>query len=147
MTVRRLKPYVDLPSRLMPCPDELSDREAGEESQVNKTFPHVHQHLENQVHLELLPDSEWEVCTSINTIRVHEVLRLLFHGGTSIVDSTRFYFARVDYINRRRSWIRLKWLPGSMDQSVVGKSQGMPVANLFKFYDVWRGVLLRPSRH
>ena len=93
--------------------------------------------------LELLPASEWEVCTCKNSLHVRDILRLLYHGGSTVSDASRFYYARIDYMNRQRSWMRMTWLPGSVDKSLVHKQMGIWILHLFAFYDVWRGIHLR----
>ena len=109
VSVRRLKLYYDLPSRLLPCPDELpSPTENSPSSQTDvDTYMHADPACVTRESLELLPASEWEVCTCKNSLHVRDILRLLYHGGSTVSDASRFYYARIDYMNRQRSWMRM----------------------------------------
>jgi len=131
VSVRRIKPFHELPSRLHPYPDEIP-------------CPSISRN-DDDTPFDQVSNSVWKPCSNFTSIRKLDVLRLLFHGGSTTYDQYRIYFARVDYINPRRSGLRVKWLPASVDKSVVNQLQYISVTALFKYYDVWLGVPFRQT--
>ena len=144
VSVRRIKPFHELPSRLHAYPDEVLE-EAPEQPRPHEIpCPSISRN-DDDTPFDQVSNSVWQPCSNFTSIRKRDVLRLLFHGRSITYDQYRIYFARVDYINPRRSGLRVKWLPASVDKSVVNQLQYISVTALFKYYDVWLGVPFRQT--